>query len=398
MTITRLRLKKNEDRRLRAGHCWIYSNEVDIAVTPLKSLVAGQEVLVEAADKTILGLAYVNPHSLILGRLVSRNSTHPFNEDLFIRRINMAAAGRDSLYPKPFYRLIFGESDNLPGLVVDRFGDHLVVQINTAGMEAKKDIIVSALQAALPNTQSILFRNDSSARQQEGLESNISIGFGNPPQKVLLEENDVAFHAPLWEGQKTGWFFDHRLNRLRLKDYVADKRVLDVFSYLGGWGIQAAVWGAKEVHCLDSSAFAVESIKENAELNSVANKVHTICDDAFVGMKNLQQAKEKFDVIILDPPAFVKKQKDKKEGLLAYQRINEMALKLLAPGGILISCSCSMHITYEELMQALRRASLHTRQTIQILERGHQAQDHPVHIAIPETDYLKMIIARNITE
>jgi 23S rRNA (cytosine1962-C5)-methyltransferase len=230
----------------------------------------------------------------------------------------------------------------------------------------------------------------------EGLETYVEAGFGTPPERVILEENDTLFSAPLWTGQKTGWFYDHRLNRSRLKDYVGDKRVLDVFSYLGGWGIQAAKYGAKEVVCLDSSASAVEWITENSRLNSVDDKVKVICDDAFDGLKNLNQTNEKFDVIILDPPAFVKKLKDKKEGLLAYQRINETALKLLAPGGVLLSCSCSMHVENDDLVQVLRRASFNAHTEIQIVERGHQAPDHPVHLAIPETDYLKMIIVRRM--
>ncbi len=391
-----LRLKKNEDRRLRAGHLWIYSNEIDTAATPLKNFQAGQEVQIEASDKSLLGVAYVNPHSLITARLLSRNPQEQIGEDFFIKRLNSALLLRNRLYPKSYYRLVFGESDFLPGLVIDRFHQDLVVQINTAGMEAKKDFIITALCKILPDTQSILFRNDSSTRQHEGLDNQIYAGFGTPPDKIILEENNTLFHAPLWEGQKTGWFFDHRLNRSRLQEYCAGQRVLDVFSYLGAWGIQAAQYGAKEVMCVDSSSFAASFIQANAELNKVDDKLQVLCEDAFVALKNLSQANERFDLIILDPPAFAKKQKDKKEGLLAYQRINELALKLLVPNGILISCSCSMHIDSHDFMQSLRRASLRTQCELQILERGHQAPDHPVHLAIPETDYLKMVIGRKI--
>jgi 23S rRNA (cytosine1962-C5)-methyltransferase len=391
-----LRLKKNEDRRLRAGHLWIYSNEIDTTVTPLKSLEPGQAVRVEAQDKTPLGLAYVNPHSLITGRLISRNVKDTFDIELFTQRLQQALTWRNQVFKKPYYRLVFGESDQLPGLVIDRFGNDFVAQLNTAGMDVRKDLILAAITTIIPGTNSILLRNDSPMRLQEGLETSVSAGWGEPPQRVMLEENDTAFYAPLWEGQKTGWFYDHRLNRSRLKQYVEGKRVLDVFSYLGGWGIQAATFGAKEVTCLDASAFATQWIADNSRLNHVEDKVKVICDDAFVGLKNLHHAKEKFDIIILDPPAFVKKQKDKKEGLLAYQRINEAALKLLEPNGLLLSCSCSMHVEYDDLIQALRRASLNTHCELQIVEQGHQAQDHPVHVAIPETNYLKMIIVRII--
>lgn len=384
-----LRLKKNEDRRLRAGHLWIYSNEIE---TPLKNFTSGQEVLIEAHDKSLLGMAYINPHSLISARLLTRRCDERFDTDFFIQRLQTALALRTRLFQEPYYRLVFGESDGLPGLIVERFADVLAVQINTAGMDAKTAVIIDALRAVLPNTQSILLRNDSPARKLEGLTNFVESGFGMPPDTIFLRENNTAFHAPLWQGQKTGWFFDHRTSRARLQTMVKGQRVLDVFSYLGAWGIQAATWGASEVVCVDSSPLSKTWIDENARLNQVEEKMHVIIEDAFVALKQLAQDKEKFDVIVIDPPAFVKKLKDKKEGLLAYQRINEAAMKLLAPQGILISCSCSMHVGYEEFMQVLRRATLNHRRDCRVIERGHQAADHPVHLAIPETDYLKMIM------
>lgn len=396
MQIKSLRLKKNHNKRLRSNHVWIYSNEVDVSISPIKSFTPGEEVMVQTHDGTHLGVAYVNPHSLIIGRLFSEDPNQRLDVEFLYGRIKTALALRSRLYQKPYYRLIYGESDGLPGLVADRFGDTLAIQLNTAGMEIKKDIIVQAFRETIPDIQSILLKNDSSSRKLEGLESYIEAGFGIPPKKILLEENNVLFHAPLWSGQKTGWFYDHRLNRLRQKDYVADKTILDVFSYLGAFGIQAAVFGARSITCIDASNLSAEWIQENAQLNNVHPKVSVITADAFVALKNLYHTKEKFDVIIIDPPAFVKKHKDLKEGTLAYQRINEAALKLLAPDGILISCSCSMHVTYENLIEVLRRASYRAKVKLQILERGHQGPDHPVHLAIPETDYLKMIIARNI--
>jgi 23S rRNA (cytosine1962-C5)-methyltransferase len=394
MKLAELYLKKNEDRRLRAGHLWIYSNEIDTKVSPLKRFQAGEEVLVKAADHSIIGVAYVNPQSLISARLFSRDKQARLDKAFFIEKFQQALRARAAIFDKPFYRLVYGDSDFIPGLVVDRFDKHLVVQINTKGMEDKKELVVDALKEILPETESILFRNDSSMRELENLEKYITPAFGNPPEKIILQENGVDFTAPLLTGQKTAWFYDHRMNRLRLKDYVKNKKVLDVFSYLGGWGIQAAAWGAKHVTCVDGSQLAIDYVNENAKLNKVSDKITAICDDAFDALKKLANAQEKFDVIIIDPPAFIKKLKDKKEGLIAYQRINTAALKLLNPGGILLSCSCSMHLTEDELVQAVRRASLQTNQQVQIIERGHQAQDHPVHIAIPETDYLKMVVLR----
>lgn len=391
-----IRLKKGEDRRIRMGHPWIYSNEIDNAVTPLKSFTPGEEVLVEAHDKSIIGVAYVNPHSLIAARLFSNRSRDRLGLTFFKHRIKEALELRDRLYDKHFYRLIYGEADGLPGLIVDRFGNDLVVQINTAGMELKKDFIIKALKSLLPKTSSILFRNDSGIRELEGLESYVSAAFKEPPEKANLEENGVSFAVPLLKGQKTGWFYDHRANRARMRDYVINHSVLDVFSYLGGWGVEAAAFGARKVDCIEVSALGCEYIKRNAEYNGVQNKVNIICDDAFDAMKKLIQDGKKYNVIVLDPPAFVKKAKDKKEGIVAYQRINELALKLLSPNGILITCSCSMQVSMDDLMQVLQRAAYNTQSKIQILERGHQSPDHPVHLLVPETDYLKAIFVRKV--
>jgi 23S rRNA (cytosine1962-C5)-methyltransferase len=396
MLTSRIRLKKGEDRRIRAGHPWIYSNEIDTAMTPLKAFSKGQEAVVEAYDNTLLGAAYVNPHSLIAARLFTREPEEHLDLDFIKRHIKDALLLRLRLFDKPYYRLIFSEADGLPGLVVDRFAHDLVVQINTAGMELKQDIIVDALRSILPDTHSILLRNDSQIREQEGLTSYIKAIHGNPPEETTLEENQVHFLLPLWKGQKTGWFYDHGLNRARLKEYVNNRKVLDVFSYLGGFGVQAAVFGATQVDCIEVSAFAADFIIKNATLNQVDDKVTVICDDAFDAMKTLLQENKQYDVIVLDPPAFVKKGKDRKEGLIAYQRLNEFALKLLAPGGILISCSCSMHVSMDDLMQIMQRVAFRTQSKIQLLERGHQGPDHPIHVSIPETDYLKAIIVRKM--
>ncbi len=397
LSLPLLKLKKGEDRRIRAGHCWIYSNEIDTKLTPLKMFAPGQEVLVEAHDKTILGIAYINPHSLIAARIISRDPRDRLNIDFFRKKIQDALYLRTTYFDRPYYRLVFSEGDYLPGLVIDRFGDDFTMQTNTAGMDHKKEMIGEALVALLPTTRSILLRNDSRVREHEKLETAVAPLYGVPLEEVVLEENGVTFSAPLWKGQKTGWFYDHRMTRARLQSYVKNKRVLDVFSYLGAFGIQAACFGAKQVTCIDASATACDYIAKNAALNQVSDRVQTICEDAFIALKNLVQEHRQYDVIILDPPAFVKKIKDKNEGMIAYQRVNELALKLLASAGILFSCSCSMHISMEELAHIIARAANRTQTTLQLLERGHQGADHPIHFSIPETDYLKTIIARKIS-
>jgi 23S rRNA (cytosine1962-C5)-methyltransferase len=394
MPLPYIRLKKGEDRRIRAGHPWIYSNEIDTAVTPLKTFSPGEEVLVEAHDKSVIGVAYVNPHSLIAARLVSRDPLQRLDQGFFIHYLSEAYQLRERLFDKPYYRLAFSEADGLPGLVIDRFDNDLVVQINTAGMEKHIESIRAALCTILPQTRSILLRNDSHIREHEGLALYVKAAFNQPPEEITLEENGVRFIAPLLKGQKTGWFYDHRLNRERLRHYVPGLKVLDVFSYLGSFGIQAAHFGAKQVDCIDASALACDFIAKNAELNAVADKVKVICSDAFDAMKSFVHENKQYDVIILDPPAFVKKLKDRKEGLLAYQRLNELALKLLSPGGILVSCSCSMHVSMEDLVQLLQRVAYRTESQLQVLERGHQGPDHPLHLCIPETDYLKSLIVR----
>lgn len=393
MPLAPLRLKKNEDRRLRAGHLWVFSNEIDVSKTPLTAFEPGQLVEIQDHRGAALGSGYVNPHSLICARLVSRDPALALNKSLLVHRFNVALSLRERLFDKPCYRLAFGDSDGLPGLVVDRFGDALVVQITTAGMERCKNEIIAALEQVLKPT-AIVLRNDSASRAPEGLESYVETALGTAPETVELEENGVRFAAPLLSGQKTGWFYDHRMNRARMRHYVRGKRVLDVFSYIGGWGVQAAAAGAGDVLCVDSSETALQYARKNATLNGAADRVKILQDDAFEALKSLRAEREKFDVVILDPPAFIKRKKDLHAGLEAYQRINQQAMQVLARDGILISCSCSFHLPRAELSNAMLTASRHIDRTLQLLEQGHQGPDHPVHPAIPETDYLKAFIAR----
>lgn len=391
MSLLPLRLKKNEDRRLRAGHVWIFSNEVDIAATPLTAFTPGDPVQIEAANGHVLGTAYVNPHSLIAARLVSRNEKYKLDRSLIVHRLNVALSLRARLYAQPFYRLVFGEADALPGLVVDRYGDVCVAQITTAGMERVKDDIVAALVKVV-RPRAILWRNDSGARELEGLPRYIEPAHGEVPEFARIEENGVRFDVPLAAGQKTGWFFDQARNRTRMRAYVTDMRVLDVFSYIGGWGVQAAAAGAREVVCIDSSAQAGAWTARNAELNGVNVAVTTA--DAFDALRALRAAREKFDVVLVDPPAFIKRKKDARAGIEAYRRINEMALQVTATDGILISSSCSHHLPAETLLTQLLQASRHLDRSLQAIETGAQAPDHPLHPAIPETQYLKSYFCR----
>ncbi len=392
-----LKLKKNEDRRLRAGHLWVYSNEVDTKATPLRDFEPGQVAEIQAASGKPLGIGYVNPNTLICTRLVGRDVSRQFDHPLINHRLQIALSLRERLFDKPFYRLVYGEADALPGLVIDRFGDLLVVQITTVGMErAKKEIIIALEKVLKPKT--IVFKNDTRARETEGLSLTIgAISGGNSvavPEIVELEENSVIFEAPLATGQKTGWFYDHRMNRQRMACYVAGKRVLDVFSYVGGWGIQALAADASEVFCVDSSSTVLDFVDRNATRNGFAEKVATVEGDAFEALRGLRDTKEQFDVVIVDPPAFIKRKKDLKAGIQAYRRINELAMRLLNRDGILISASCSHHLQRGQLQDQLLAASRHIDRDLMILEEGHQSPDHPIHPAIPETGYIKNFISR----
>ncbi len=388
-----LRLRKHEERRLRAGHLWVFSNEVDIRHTPLTGFAPGDAVQVTDYTGKFIGHAYVNPHSLICARLVSRDREHPLDPSLLNHRFNVALSLRRRLFPDPYYRLAFGESDALPGLVVDRFGEVLSVQITTAGMEAQKQAIVTALDKLL-KPKSIILRNDSPIRELEGLPTYVETALGEAPAQLDIIENGCRFQAPALSGQKTGWFYDHRLNRGRATHYVKDMRVLDVFSYLGGWGIPAAVNGAREVVCIDASGAALDQLAANAALNQVADRITTLQGDAFEALRALREERERFDVILLDPPAFIKRRKDAKQGLEAYRRVNQLAMQLLSRDGILVSASCSYHLERQRLQQILLKTGRQLDRHLVLLEQGHQGPDHPVHPAIPESDYLKAFFCR----
>lgn len=393
MALQTLRLKPKSDRRLRGGHLWIYSNEVDTAITPLKGFQSGEQVVVELASGKALGVAYLNPNNLICGRMISRDAKQQLDRSLLVHRLKIALALRQRCFSSDCYRLIYGDSDGLPGLVIDRFNDVLVVQISTAGMEAVKDEVVEALQQVV-KPEAILLRNDGKMRAMEGLSSYVDEVFGIVPDLAMLEENGVKFAAPVKTGQKTGWFYDHRMNRSRLQQYSSGKRVLDVFSYIGGWGVQAAAAGASQVLCLDASASALDCVEYNAQLNDCAGLVETMQGDAFEGLKQLKAEGEKFDVVVVDPPAFIQKRKDIRNGEQAYQRINELAMGLLERDGLLVSASCSMHLQRDRLVEIIRAGSRKMDRHAQIIEQGHQGADHPVHPAIPETDYLKSMFVR----
>ncbi|TVP60002.1 MAG: class I SAM-dependent rRNA methyltransferase [Halomonadaceae bacterium] len=391
-----LYLRKGAERRLRSGHLWVYSNEVDTRRSPLTGFAAGSQAQLRSSNDNPLGTVFVNPHALICGRLISRQATQGMTPELLTARLQTALTLRQSLFPKPFYRWVFGDSDGLSGLVIDRFDDTVVIQISTAGMEQMKTAVIEAVHG-LAKPTAIILKNDGKMRKVEGLESYVEQPHGPEVTLLTVEENGVRFEVPMAGGQKTGWFYDHRMNRQRLQHYAPGKRVLDVFSYVGGWGIQAACAGASQVTCIDSSASAIESVHHNATLNGLSN-VDTLEGDAFDALKSLRDEQRSFDIVVLDPPALIPRRRDQKAGEEAYARLNQLGLRLLAPDGLLVSASCSMHLSQEKLVDILRGSGRKTGRFMQLLEQGHQAPDHPVIPGIPETDYIKACFVRSLAD
>ena len=386
-----LRLRVREERRLAAGHLWVFSNEIDTTASRLGELAPGSLVRVQSARDRFLGYAYFNPHSLIAARILGRDAAIPPGPALLVHRLRVALALRERLYEQPYYRLVHGESDLLPGLTVDRYGETLVVQIATAGMEVQKVAIVAALVEVV-RPANVVFKNDSGARELEGLPKYLEAGFGTVPDFVTVIEGRLRFTAPLATGQKTGWFYDQAHNRAQFLPLARGVgRALDLFSYAGGWAVPLAVAGA-EVTCVDSSKVALEAASRNAQANGTA--VHTIRADAFAALEELDAARASFDLVVVDPPAFIKRRKDAGKGAAAYRRLNQLAMQLLPRDGLLVSCSCSWHLEPGALLDALQKAGRHLGRFVQVLASGGQAPDHPVHPAIPETRYLKAFLCR----
>jgi len=381
-----VRLKKNEDRRIRAGHLWIFSNEIE---NLNQGFEPGEIVDVVSRGGNYLGRAYVNPHSLICGRLLTRTE-EAIDVEFFASRIRRAADFRRLLYPEEeTYRLIFGESDGLPGVVVDRYGEVAVVQINAAGMERLRDELVEAL-VAVGELKGVLLRCDSDQRELEHLPQYVETAFGTVPDEIEIEEHGIPFIVPLSGGQKTGWFYDQADNRRRARPLLGGPTVVDAFCYAGGWGVRAALCGAGRVICIDSSESALDCARRNAERNGVASRVACVRADVSEALRDMSR-EEAPSTVVIDPPAFVKRKKDLGAGSVAYQALNELAMGLLRDDGFLVTCSCSQHVDRDHFLRLVQRASRRPRRSLRLLFEGGQSVDHPIHPAMPETRYLKAL-------
>jgi 23S rRNA (cytosine1962-C5)-methyltransferase len=388
----RLVLRKNQDRRVRGGHPWIFSNEV----ATLEGAPAPGD-LVEVADVrgAFLGRAYYNPQSLICARLVTRKRDE-VDADLFVKRMERALRLREAALPgERVLRVVYGESDFLPGLVVDRYGDHLAVQVLTLGMELRQDLVREALERVFA-PRGVVRVADSPLRTLEGLPLERVVWWGEVPERVEVELEGFRVEADLLHGQKTGLFLDQRLNRRVAETRAAGKRVLDLFCYQGEWAMHAARGGAASVLAVDSSEPALAAAARNLERNGLADRVGLKRGDVFDVLRQLERAGERFGLVILDPPALVKSRKHLAAGARAYRELNRAAMALLEEEGVLMTCSCSHHLDDTLFRQVLLESARAAHRPFRVVDWRGESPDHPELLAVPETHYLKCAVLQAV--
>ena len=382
-----VRLRPGESRRIRAGHPWAFANEV-VLDGAAKSLPPGELVTLAEHDGTRLGVASLNWRSLIAARLFTRDAGVAIDAAFFTAALERALARRQRHYGAPYYRLVHAEADGLPGLVVDRFGDVVVCQINTAGMARLEGPLVAALDTALAPT-AVVLRGDSPVRAHEGLESEVRVVKGAIDGPVAVEEDGVAFLADLCAGQKTGWFYDQRPARDVIAGLAAGRTVLDLYCYSGGFALRAAAAGAARVTAIDSSDVPLRLAEAAAARNAVAAVCTWHRAEVFAEMARRTTAGESYDLVIADPPAFVRSRKGLKPGLKGYRKLARAAAALVAPGGILFVASCSHLVDAPAFAAEVRRGLAAARRSGRILESGGAGPDHPEHLFLPESAYLR---------
>jgi 23S rRNA (cytosine1962-C5)-methyltransferase len=383
-----IRLKPREGRRVRGGAPWVFSNEIEMS-RAAKALEPGAAVNLAMEDGRILGTGYFNPKSLIAVRLLAAEADVVFGKEFFARRIGRALALRETFYARPFYRLVHAEGDGLAGLTIDRFGDTLVVQITTAGMDALTEPLLAALDDVLAPANVIL-RNDTPVRALEGLGSEVRAARGEIPTRLTVEENGVRYFADLGGGQKTGWYYDQRDNRAFIGSLAKGKSVLDAYCYTGGFGVLAAHAGAREVAGIDSSQAALALADEAASANSARCKF--VKADAFEELERLAKANEKFDIVICDPPPFAKARKDVEAASRAYRKLARMGASVTAPNGFLLLASCSYNMPLDRFAEENAIGIARTGRAASLIRQAGASPDHPVHPRLPETAYLKSMI------
>ena len=374
-------------KRAEQGHPWVYSNEIQMD-NAAKALPPGSLVRLTAASGKPLGVATFNPHALVAARIVDRDPARAIDRAFIADRFEAAVALRHRLYPEPFYRAVHAEADGLPGLVVDRFGEVVVAQLNTAGMARLEDEIVAALAAVLA-PKAVVLRNDGAGRKLEGLTEEVRLATGALDGPVALIENDARFFADPLGGQKTGWFFDQRENRRTVAALAKDCRVLDAYCFAGGFAVTAAHRGARAVVAIDRSEAALALAARAAASNGVEARCRFTRAEAFAELERLAAAGERFDIVVADPPAFVRSKKDLGAGLRGYRKLARLAASVVAPRGLLFIASCSHNVGVPEFADAVRRGAADAGRSGRVLQSAGAAPDHPVHPFLPESAYLK---------
>lgn len=381
----KVRLKPGQERRILGGHLWVFSNEIDQVEGDSEP---GDLAEVTAASGRLVGTALYNPRSLIACRMLSSEPA-AVDVDFFRKRLSAAVAYRERVCPgETAYRLCFGESDGLPGLVIDRYGPILVLQVLSAGMERRLPLIQSALEELL-SPKGIYLKNDHRARALEGLKAECRVLCGTVPERVQISEGGLRFWTPLGDGQKTGFYFDQRENRAFLRPYFKDRTVLDLFCYTGAFAINAAKFGAKAVLGLDSSGPAIQIARENASLNGVESATFEEGDaEEALGSFSRGEQPIKPDMIVLDPPSFVPSKRHLAKALRRYGKLNALALRALPRGGMLATSTCSHHVSREIFVEMLRLSQAQAQKAVRLVALLPQACDHPLLLAMPETEYL----------
>ena len=385
--MTTLRLAPKAHKRIRQGHLWVFRDEL----APHEPCEAGDLVRIVTDYDYDLGVGFYHPTSQIAVRLLAAPD---FTKERITNRLRSALQLREQLFaPETAYRLVFGESDGFPGLIVDRYGDYCAVQFLSAGIDKRRAEITEALQDVMPNVKGIIAKNDSQLRSKEGLPRTTEVLFGEIPASIEMTENGIRYNLSLAEGQKTGYFLDQRVNRSFIAQIAKGLRVMDCFTNQGGFALNAAAGGALEVLGVDSSASAIEACSRNAALNNYT-QCSWLVADVFDDLKRRAAAAEKWDMIILDPPAFTKTKAQVAQAKRGYAEINRQALKLISNGGYLVSASCSHHMREDMLMDVILEESRRVNRKLALVYRGHQSPCHPVYMPMPETQYLKFLVFR----
>ena len=384
-----IHLKAGEERRILGGHPWVYSNELQMS-PEIKALQPGSLAILRHADGRPLGLVFFNPKSLIAGRVLTRDSAAVIDASFWQARLKRARSLRERLIGVPHYRLVHAEADGFPGCVIDRYDDVFVIEASSAGIDAEITNIAAAIEAEF-SPRVILMRGDGPARELEGLAPASDLLKGSLDAAVPLLENDAQFFSDPRAGQKTGWFFDQRDNRALIARLSAGKSMLDCYSYMGGFAIQALRAGATSAIAVDRSAGALELAKQASAQNKVAERFEARLGEAFEVLGELAGAGKRFDVVVADPPAFVKSRKDFHQGARAYRKLARFAVQCVAPEGILMLCSCSHNMPADEFLRQTQRGIEETGRRARLLYQTGAAPDHPVHPALPESAYLKAL-------